>query len=418
MGMNGVLERYSGSREMVDERLLKVAIVVSNPIQHFCPFYRAIAADGRVLVRVFFASDAGLRPFFDAQFARTIRWQDDLVDGFEHEFLANAHSVDDSRKQIKNAHVGERLAAFNPDVVLAYGYIHPWARATIRWSRKAGKKVLFCADSELLASRSVWKRLIKRFALPWVFRQCDGFLTMGDCNQEYYRHYGVQWNRLFSCPIPVDEARLLDAVRSRAQARDTLRTKFGLPPEALVALVVGKLTRRKCVDHAIRAISMAWKAGLEKRVFLLAVGDGAERAVLESLAQSLQPEAVKFAGFVDVSVLPSYYAGADLLIHPSSEDPHPLATTEAVFCRLPVIASDRVGSVGPTDDVRVGVNGFQYRFGDLNELARIIVHLCSHPDALVRMSLQSERIAQQRTLGISVEAFVNAVREVCRRETA
>ena len=225
-------------------------------------------------------------------------------------------------------------------------------------------------------------------------------------------------NRLFRCPFAIDEPRLRRAIEARDEARRTLREEFRLPKNSLVAMTVGKLNRSKCVDHAIRAIATVWHAELAQKVYLVVVGDGAERQNLEFLAKSLEPDAIKFAGFVDVVRLPSYYAGADFLIHPSAVDSHPLATAEAVVCGLPVIASDRVGSVGPTDDVRVGLNGFQYSFGDWEALAKLIRHICSDADVIGMMRSHSERVASQRSLAVSVESFVSAVSEVCRRGAA
>jgi glycosyltransferase involved in cell wall biosynthesis len=118
---------------------------------------------------------------------------------------------------------------------------------------------------------------------------------------------------------------------------------------------------------------------------------------------------VKFAGFVAVEDLPGYYCGADMLIHPSSQDPHPLATSEAVFCGLPIIASDRVGSIGPTDDVRLGINGLEYPFGDTEALAGHIQYLCGHLEERERMSRKSLEIGRQRTLKVSAEGFLRAV---------
>ena len=70
--------------------LRRVAIVGSHPIQHFCPFYRALAADKRVEAKVFFASMAGAVPYVDCGYGKAIRWDGDLTAGFTHEFLPGA----------------------------------------------------------------------------------------------------------------------------------------------------------------------------------------------------------------------------------------------------------------------------------------------------------------------------------------
>ena len=67
------------------------------------------------------------------------------------------------------------------------------------------------------------------------------------------------------------------------------------------------------------------------------------------------------------------YCAADVYVHCSDNEPHSLAITEAIYCGLPVVLSDRCGSYGPTDDVQPGINGFVYRCGDVSDLSRCIV---------------------------------------------
>ena len=130
---------------------------------------------------------------------------------------------------------------------------------------------------------------------------------------------------------------------------------------------------------------------------------------LEEYGNRVFPGGVRVPGFVNVDRLPAMYAAADILVHPSSIDPHPLSTAEAVFSGLPLIVSDRVGSVGPTDDVRVGTNGLEYPFGDIGALTKCVVELASDEVARRRMGDASLAIAAERTMQVSVDGFARAV---------
>jgi glycosyltransferase involved in cell wall biosynthesis len=394
------------------ERRPRVAIVVTHPIQHFCPLYRALASTGRVDLRVFFASDAGARAFFDADYGQNIHFQSDLLSGFEYEFLPGfTHEL---THKVANPHVGERLDEFRPDVVQVYGYHHSISTDAMRWARGRGKPVLYCSDSELRSPRKFLTRAVKALVLPRILRQCDGFLTIGDCNEEYLRRYGVPSERFYRSPIPIDDARLTAALVARSDARKTLLQRFGLPSDAIMALAVGKLMARKAIDHAVRAVAATWDQGWKNRLFLILAGSGPEQGRLEALARSLHPDSVRFAGFVEVEQLPGYYCGADFLVHPAESDPHPLATGEAVFCGLPVIASDRIGSIGPTDDVRPKMNGMEYPYGDVDALSAHLRYLCERPEERERMRQNSLEIGRRRSLGASVDGFLRAVEAVDR----
>ncbi len=63
-----------------------MAIVVSHPIQHFAPFYRAIAKELAIESKVFFASRFAMKPSFDPGFNQLVQWDIDLVGGYDSEF--------------------------------------------------------------------------------------------------------------------------------------------------------------------------------------------------------------------------------------------------------------------------------------------------------------------------------------------
>lgn len=387
----------------------RVAIVVSHPIQHFCPLYRALSADGRVQLKVLFGSTAGARPYFDKDFNREVRWQSDLLDGFEHEFLPGAEGVTDLTRSIENRALDQRLESYDPEVVVAYGFFHGISRAAYRWGRRRGRRVLSIADSELRSSRGLLTRLRKRLTVPYLLRQVDGFLTVGDCNEAYYQHYGATAAQLFRSPFPID-AHALDAVLAdRTANRTRVRQELGAAEGDCLALVVGKVTARKCPDHAVAALAWALERPGGRDLRLVVAGDGPALPGLESMARRVGHGRVYLAGFVDVARLPAYYVAADLLVHPSSQDPHPLVLSEAICAGLPCVVSDRVGSVGPTDDVRPGENGLEYPFGSIEELGRCMVALAEDPVRRVAMGRRSTEIGAQRRMHASVDGFVKGV---------
>jgi hypothetical protein len=66
---------------------IRLAYLVSHPIQYQSPLLRLIAAEPGISLKVFFRSPMGLKPYADAGFGQTIAWDTPLLEGFEHEFL-------------------------------------------------------------------------------------------------------------------------------------------------------------------------------------------------------------------------------------------------------------------------------------------------------------------------------------------
>ena len=347
----------------------RLAIVVSHPIQHFCPMYRSIAADGRVELRVIFAV-GGAEPKFDSGFGRVIQWQEDLLKGFDHRVVTAAP------KQREKA-VVQALKDFSPDVVYVHGYASSYARAAMRWARRSAVPVLMTTDSELRHARPLLVRAFKQLVLPWVLRKVDLFLTVGDENERYFEHYGVRSDRFHRVPFSIDSFYYDQVLADRAANRSALRQQLGIPSDAVVILTVGKLIPRKGQADLVRAFGEALKSVHRPAVLLLA-GDGAERKRLEELAKPFG-SAVRLLGFIGVDQLPKYDVAADIYVHPSSLDPHPLAISEALYCSLPVVVSDRVGSIGPPAAVQEGKNGWVYGNGDVAALSAILVKLIDDP---------------------------------------
>lgn len=401
--------------ESAADRRPRVAIVVSHPIQHFCPLYRGLKDDGRLDVKVAFGSRAGVDAYYDPGFGRTVQWQADILDGYEHEFLPGASDIRDLGASIRNAHIPALLNRWLPDVVQVYGFHHGISRQAIAWARGRGRRVLYVSDSDIRNPMSTLARVRKRLTLPSLFATVDGFLTIGDCNEAYYLSYGVGRERLFRCPLTVDEERL-QAADGEPSVRRQLRSDLGIPPNVLLAIMVGKLRREKCPEHVLEAMSLlrARQSPAAERLAVAFVGDGPEMRRMQALARERALENMHFPGFASMDILPRYYAAADFLIHPSSQDHHPLVISEAIVCGLPVVVSDRVGSVGPTDDMRPGVNGIEYPFGNLAVLADAIERLVLDEGFRKRMGEGSRRIALCRRKSASIDGYVKAVDAVLR----
>ena len=77
-----------------------------------------------------------------------------------------------------------------------------------------------------------------------------------------------------------------------------------VPAAAGPFLYVGRLAYPKAVDTIVRAVGLAPEATLD------IIGDGPERAALESVAESEAPGRVRFLGHVDRAAVATAMAGA------------------------------------------------------------------------------------------------------------
>lgn len=387
----------------------KLVIVVSHPIQHFVPFYRALAQDPSIDLTVIYCSRIGVKPYFDTAMHTTIAWKMDLLGGYDHVFLPEAESITStSPRNVNNPSVGAELARQAPDTVLIYGYNFLTSLRALWWCRRNRVPAMMISDSELKTPRSARAELIKRLAVPRILRRFDAFLTVGDCNEDYNAHYGVPRERMFRSPFTIDEDTYQAAHRNRAELRAARRGELGLAGDEIMALTVGKLSRRKHPADVVEAARRIKAEGNPHRLRFVLAGNGEEMARLEKIVAE-EDLPVILAGFVNVDVLPEYYAAADMILHPSSRDPHPLVMSEGACIGLPLVISDRVGAAGPTDIARPGENAEVFPVGDVAALAGAVSALAADPERRDRMSARSREIFDELDMRRSVGGIRDAL---------
>lgn len=391
-------------------RPLRLAIVASHPIQHFCPLYRTIARDSGIDLKVFFASSAGAKPYFDPGFGQEISWGDSLTDGFAHEFIeADASSIEGA---VATARVARRLEDFRPDVVQVYGYADRLAQRTLWWCLRRRIPAVMVADSELQTRRSAGVQIAKQIVLRALLHAPAGFLTIGDENERYFRSFGVSAGRLHRSPIPIDTPALDDVLAGRDDVREEERSSWGVSRDDVVLLGVGKSIPRKRHQDIVEAVA-ALPRELKTRTVVVLAGGGESTESIKRCAQELDVRLLPL-GFVPVPRLLRSYVAADVLVHPSEADPHPLAIAEAVYAGLPVIVSDRVGSWGASDDVRPGLNGVRHPVGDVASLSSLLADWVGNSALRCSAAAASVAIGQTRTLEQAASAYVAGIREVVK----
>jgi glycosyltransferase involved in cell wall biosynthesis len=306
--------------------------------------------------------------------------------------------------------LANRLAAFNPDVVQLYGYRSKLPRQALLWAKRHGRPSLMVADSELLSPRTALARAVKAVSLPLILRIPSGFLTLGDENERYYAHYGVSRKRMSRSPIPIDSLLFDRFLSNRHEVRTRVREVWGVNDSDVVFLAVGKTVPRKSHDHILEAMARMSPIQRRRAVAVFA-GGGPGSEDLGILSEVLKVRSV-MAGFMSIPELVGAYLGADVLVHPSAADPHPLAVAEGVYTGLPVVLSDRIGSWGPTDDVRPRSNGLRYAYGNIAEFSEHLTELVRDNALRQRLGNESWQIGQTRRLTDSVASYVDAVLRV------
>ncbi len=382
--------------------MIKVAVVVSHPIQHFCPQYSSWSHLPKVDLKVFFSSQHGLKPYQDQNFGRILQWEG-LHLNFPHKFLSGSETKELGSK-IDSTDLESQLHFYSPDILIVYGYSQPLQRKAMKWANSNGVSVCMISDSELRTPRNLLKRFIKRFALPKLYRKVDLFFTVGDANEAYLRHYGINDNRMIRCFFPIDIEHYNSVLFNSKTLRLQTRKELKIPTQHKVVLCVGKLVPwKRQLDLVLASNTLQ---GKRDDVTIILAGSGSDEENLRRICKNEGPGGVIFAGFIPPKTLPEFYCAADVYAHCSEHEPHSLAISEAIYCGLPVVLSDRCGSYGPSDDIRPGFNGFVYRCGDVDNLTQQLEFIINSNEIRYEMSkrsTQSSRFHQKLAHGEALQ---------------
>lgn len=389
--------------------MVRLAYVVSHPIQYQAPLLRRIAREPGIDLTVLFGSDFSVRGYKDEGFGVEVTWDVPLLDGYRSQFLPRLRDTGTvsplsplSRGILRRLRNPDGSPAF--DALWVHGYASVNALHAIFAANALGIPVLLRAESWLAdRPRSLSTLLAKQLFLRLLRPAIAATLPIGSRNRDYWTHYFGPGMPQFLMPYAVDNAWF--AQRTAVADPDKLRSELQLTPGRPVILFASKLQTRKHADHLLEAYGRLCAAAPNPPPYLLIVGDGEERARLEACARELALEGVRFLGFRNQSELPAFFALADVFVLPSRHEPWGLIVNEAMAAGCAIIVSDEVGS--HADLITDGVEGFVFPVGDIDALATALTRVVSSPEQTQRM----HDAAKARIASWDFEADVRGLRQ-------
>jgi len=365
-------------------RCVRLAYLVSHPIQYQAPLLRRIALESDIDLTVLFGSDFSVRGYRDEGFGVGVKWDIPLLDGYKHEFLPRLRDGNDvSVLMPLNYGIVSRLCGDGGDPAFDALWVHGYASANSMHGMIAAKAlgipVLLRAESWLQdRGRSGVKLALKHAFFAGLELMVDGVLPIGTVNAEYWRYYFGDDVQQFLMPYAVDNGYFAQRAGEAKAGRASLQEELGLDALRPVILFASKLQARKHCDHLIEAYARLSPApGTDPKPYLVIVGDGEERAALERQAAATGFSSIRFCGFRNQSELPRFFDLATTFVLPSQHEPWGLIVNEVMNAARPAIVSDDVGSA--VDLIEDGVTGCIYPVGDVEALTHALRRVLDTP---------------------------------------
>jgi len=378
---------------------VRLAYLVSHPIQYQAPLLRRIAQEPDIDLTVFFGSDFSVRGYKDEGFGGVgVKWDVPLLEGYRHEFLPALRDNAKATVLSPLSHgIVSRLrgakgeAAF--DALWVHGYSTANAMHGMLAAKSLGIPVLLRAESWLRDRERGGPRLAaKQLFFKMLKEMVDGILPIGTLNAAYWRHYLGDDFPLYPMPYAVNNEYFQQRSREAQAGRAELLHELNLDPSRPVILFASKLqTRKRCEDLVEAYKNLSPGPGQEPHPYLVIVGDGEERAALERQAAASGLGGIRFCGFRNQSELPRFFDIATVFVLPSRHEPWGLIVNEVMNAARAVIVSDDVGC--QPDLITEGVEGCIFPVGDVAALTDALRRVLATPDTAKLMGQRGlERI--------------------------
>lgn len=382
----------------------KLAIITTHPIQYYAPVFKHITDRG-MHCKVFYTwGKGGLQGKYDPNFGQNIEWDIPLLEGYEYEFCENIAAQPGSHhfKGIMNPHLIASIKAYGATHILVFGWNFQSHLKVLRHF-KGKLPILFRGDSTLLDAVALYKKILRKLVLSWVYKHVDIALYVGAANKQYYNYCGLKEHQLVFAPHAIDNKRFANATQEHENFIQQTKQGFKIADNDITFVFCGKFQPKK---NPLLLLN-TFKQIPQQNIHLIFVGNGELENEMKAIATN--DTRIHFLPFQNQSFMPAIYRLGNVYCLPSSGpgETWGLAVNEAMACSSAVLVSNKCGCA--EDLVQNNINGFIFKSNDANDLTEKINLLASNKTQLQQMGKNSSSIIQEWSFENIVEVILKTI---------
>ncbi len=194
-------------------------------------------------------------------------------------------------------------------------------------------------------------------------------------------------------------------------ARQAVRQELGLPEDSLIVLGCGSIDMRKGVDLFVQVAKSVIALTQSKDVWFIWIGKAHNLIFYDWLNHDIQLTKLNhhfiFTG--EKNNTSTYFAGADLFVLTSREDPFPVVNLEAMSYGLPVVAFEQAGGAPEIHDRECGIS---VPYLDIHAMSREVSLLLNNEDYRTKIGRNAKnRITESFTLAKLSDRFTEILKQ-------
>ncbi len=281
-----------------------------------------------------------------------------------------------------------------------------------KWGRSYAKKHDLPIVTTVHTQYDLYAKLIplpQEILVPILKKQLNEYLnsvdlvtTPGSGSAERLKRQGVE-TPIMVVSNPTDLQEFWKA------SGDKIRAKLGVGVNDKLIGFVGRLSQEKNIEVLLRAVGEVLRRIPNAKMVL--IGDGPDREKLQAKAAEISDRII-FAGKVDHSEMPEYYAAFDLFMSASMSEVQPMTFAESMAASAPVLVFDVAGC---NDMVENGENGILVdKVHGAKGLSEAAIKLLQNEKELAEMKKRAKKWAERYDSSSATISMVDAYKQAIR----
>jgi len=282
------------------------------------------------------------------------------------------------------------IRVYTPDIIHLHGTRAAfWGRLALIGINKRKPIVIYTLHGFHLIRRKQPLKLLLLIAERFLNKFTDILVCVSNTDKKLVlKHRIIAANKI---TIIYNGTKIPEHINSRVYSQVvSLKKKFGISPQDIVLLYIGRLDVPKDIETIIKAIKILIFQKRYKNVRLIIVGEGPHKKSLIKSSSQLQ-DYIFFVGFQQ-EVIP-FLIISNVLVLSSEWEGLPLVLLEAGAFKKPIIGSNVDGI---KEIIRDGYNGYLFEFKNPVDLANKIEKFLQNPHLLNQLGNNNFQLVKSR----------------------
>ncbi len=255
-------------------------------------------------------------------------------------------------------------------VVLVEGWANPYSVGSMALLHLTKTPFYVVGDTFVqVAKLGRIKSSIKFLVMNYIVRKAEALFPGGTPQSRYFASLFKKHSPQITIAKVSSDLSEFKTLQGNIEVKNTFRSKHGILQDDILVLYVGRLEVIKGPETLIKAFELS--SVTVPNLKLIIIGAGSLKSGLEAkYAKNLK---IHFLSSLFGSEVAQAMVSSDIFVIPSKVDQWGIVVNEALASQLPVIASDKVGSV---EDLIEPYNaGITFKSGDYEDLSEKITLL-------------------------------------------